>query len=154
MAQPIVAQVEFGDTTQGAFTQLGPPTGAQRFCTAVTQALNATVLCNSLIPLYDGNILMAGIQFQVIPPVNVYRTTTIASVNNALVQNGFFTESASYVTNVALYYHPDALAIGLIFMQLGVMYLLILLIYVATKPQTTELDSPLLKKESPLTKKA
>jgi predicted permease len=37
---------------------------------------------------------------------------------------------------VAFYYHPDALAIGLIFMQLGVMLALILLVYFAHKKQS------------------
>jgi len=67
-----IAQVEFGDTTIDAFTQLGPPTGPERFCSGVGAALNITVLCNTLIPLYQGNILLSGIQFQAIGPVDVY----------------------------------------------------------------------------------
>lgn len=136
----VVAQVEFGDTTIDAFTQLGPPTGAERFCSGVSAALNVTVLCNTLIPTYEGNILLAGVLFQAYGPINVYGDA-VSNVNAALVANQFFTLTASYVTNVAVYYHPDALAIGLILMMLGIMYATILLVYFA-HVKTEPADGP------------
>ena len=67
--------------------------------------------------------------------------TKLDKYNAALVANQFFTLTASYVTNVAVYYHPDALAIGLILMMLGIMYATILLVYFA-HVKTEPADGP------------
>jgi hypothetical protein len=143
MSNIVVAQVEFGDTTIDAYTQAGGPA---LFCSGVGSALNVTILCNSLVPTYEGNILLAGILFQAYGPINVYGDA-VANVNAALVANKFFTLAASYVTNVAVYYHPDSFAIGMIVMMLGIFYATILLVHFAhVKTETSELAEPIYKR--------
>ena len=118
----VLVQVEFEDCLYDAVYSDKYPAN---FCAPVSQALNATVKCNTLIPVPQDRVLLAGIQFQVVGPVNVYGQTT-NNVNTLLTVNGFFPQLFSgnpRVTSVSLYYRPTDVVIGL-----GVLMFLILLL--------------------------
>ena len=134
-----LVQVEFDEVL---FETYELPGAAGVFCSAVSGALNATVVCNTQSPILEDGIFLAGVQFQVVNPLHLKSSAT-TDVNDALVGNNWYLPYLNpRVSDVALYYHPDGLVIGMSVAQFVLMCLFTLLAYFAHFP-TDRMKKPL-----------